>query len=279
MANQLFVALPRVTDANGAPASGALVRFYRAGTTTPLIVYTDDDLTTPHATPITADAGGVVPAVFFDGSTAAKAVVTDAADAALYTIEDVMTTIGGASQAEFVTFSPVTGNAASNVQSAIENVTTGLDSKIDGSVTISAGAGLVGGGDLSANRIFAIDFKDEDDMASDSDTHAPTQQSVKAYTTASIAAAQIGAGQTLQNVAASRVVSTTYTNSTGRPIWVSITGTGSGTAVQISSDGSTWRRIGILDSQGLSVNFPVPAGWRYRVNGAATIADWIEIRT
>jgi len=40
-----------------------------------------------------------------------------------------------------------------------------------------AGTGLTGG----AGSSLAIDFKDEDDMASDSETHAATQQSIKAY--------------------------------------------------------------------------------------------------
>lgn len=70
------------------------------------------------------------------------------------------------------------------------------------SVTLTAGAGLTGGGTIAANRTFAvgagtgvtvnandvaINFKDEDDMSSNSASHAATQQSIKAYVDAEVA--------------------------------------------------------------------------------------------
>ena len=58
MANQLIFALPRVTDSNGDPASGALAYFYQTGTTSPVTVYTDTGLSVAHASPVVADSGG-----------------------------------------------------------------------------------------------------------------------------------------------------------------------------------------------------------------------------
>jgi hypothetical protein len=55
------------------------------------------------------------------------------------------------------------------------------------STSISAGTGLSGGGQLNANRTLNIDFKDEDNMASNSASHAATQQSIKAYVDAEVA--------------------------------------------------------------------------------------------
>ena len=76
-----------------------------------------------------------------------------------------------------------------------------VDNDLTGDVTgVVAGAGLTGGGTsgdvtldvvagtgmtVNANDI-AIDFKDEDNMASDSATHAATQQSIKAYVDAEL---------------------------------------------------------------------------------------------
>ena len=46
----------------------------------------------------------------------------------------------------------------------------------------------------SASAVSTLDFKDEDDMASDSATSLPSQQSVKAYVTASVASAGVVTG-------------------------------------------------------------------------------------
>ena len=48
----------RLTNTNGDPISGGTVEFYSPGTTTPLTVYSDKDLTTPIGTSLTTDSGG-----------------------------------------------------------------------------------------------------------------------------------------------------------------------------------------------------------------------------
>jgi hypothetical protein len=71
-----------------------------------------------------------------------------------------------------------------------------------------------------------LDFKDEDNMASDSATAVPSQQSVKAYVDTEIAAIpaspSVGVGQTWQDMTASRSTGVTYQNTTGKPIVVQL---------------------------------------------------------
>lgn len=126
MANQIVIALPRVTDANGDAVSGAKAYFYQKGTTTPVTVYSDEALSVPHASPLVADSGGVFAQVFHDGATEVKAVVQDADDAALYTLDPAPLSTGVASAAENVTVAPFTGVVATNVQAALEEVQSNI---------------------------------------------------------------------------------------------------------------------------------------------------------
>ena len=91
----------------------------------------------------------------------------------------------------------------------------------------------------------------------------------------------LGAGQTWQNVA--RSVSSSYQNTTGKPIFVSVSGYGSsasgGTAMaQVSVNNSTW--ISVVWRSDSSVNtasFVVPDNWYYRIVNV-TAVGWAELR-
>lgn len=56
----------QIHDENGRPYIGALAFFYQGGTTTPITVYRDNDLTIPHPNPVETDGFGTFPTVFFD---------------------------------------------------------------------------------------------------------------------------------------------------------------------------------------------------------------------
>lgn len=56
----------QVNDLNGKPIVGAKVFFYLGGTSTPLEVYANYDLTNPHPNPLTTDGYGRFPSVFLD---------------------------------------------------------------------------------------------------------------------------------------------------------------------------------------------------------------------
>ena len=92
---------------------------------------------------------------------------------------------------------------------------------------------------LGLGSAAVADLIDEDSFASNSATKAPSQQSTKAYVDAS---PRLGVAQTWQDLTASRAVNTSYRNTTGAPIEVKIstTGTTGNNYLSVSVDGSTW---------------------------------------
>ena len=81
--------LDRVTDADGLPVPGAVLYFYEAGTTTPLTVYSDAELTVSLGTSVTCDSGGYptsdgsTAVSIFVGTTDWKLIVKDSDDATI----------------------------------------------------------------------------------------------------------------------------------------------------------------------------------------------------
>ena len=99
-------------------------------------------------------------------------------------------------------------------------------------------------------------------------------------------AGMLGAGQTWQNVASSRALATTYTNSTGRPIQVSasIVHNSSGGVSNFLVDGNIVA-VFANNMTGTNIVTPytiiVPAGSTYRINqtvATISIFSWWELR-
>jgi hypothetical protein len=91
----------------------------------------------------------------------------------------------------------------------------------------------------------------------------------------------LGVGQTWQNVTASRAVGTTYTNTTGRPIVVSIATTAPAPVLSLLTvNGLTvsWQQVG---GERNTVSAVVPNGNTYvlgQIFGSLSAADWFELR-
>ena len=95
-------------------------------------------------------------------------------------------------------------------------------------------------------------------------------------------ATAIGWGQTWQDMLATRAHSTSYQNTTGRPITVAINGQyAGGRPLEASADDVTWIDTGIRITNvttGSGGSAIIPVGWFYRVNGSCSIYAWSELR-
>lgn len=87
----------RVTDADGAPMSGAKIKFYNAGTTNTRTVYSDSGLTQSLGTVVytgsdgfpVASSGSSTEVKVYTGTTAYKVVITDDSDVELLTLDSI----------------------------------------------------------------------------------------------------------------------------------------------------------------------------------------------
>jgi len=111
-------------------------------------------------------------------------------------------------------------------------------------------------------------------------------QVTSATTTAITISDPIGVNQTWQNMTSSRALSTDYTNSTGRPIQVSVGVyyTYDGTPISIVVDGVSFFSLRTYGGGGVAatidypLSFIVPAGSTYKVTGGS-IRGWFELRS
>ena len=103
--------------------------------------------------------------------------------------------------------------------------------------------------------------------------------------TAALTTDCLSVGQTWQNVLASRSVGTTYTNSTGRAIFIAVGGSGSAinTRVDITLDGTLLFQGNGASGSGFRTEncVLVPAGSTYVISagtGTLTLQTWNELR-
>lgn len=90
----------------------------------------------------------------------------------------------------------------------------------------------------------------------------------------------VGVGQTWQNLTGSRAGSTTYTNSTGKPIMVCVTAAGTPAGVILIVDGVTVIQsvMGGATSGNWSASVIVPNGQTYSATIYGSLASWVELR-
>lgn len=98
-----------------------------------------------------------------------------------------------------------------------------------------------------------------------------------------ILAGVLGAGQTWQDVKASRAVNTTYTNTTGKPIVVHavVSSTAAASAVITISGVALISSAQATATANIAITAIIPPGATYSVGvngGTATLGNWLELR-
>jgi hypothetical protein len=185
---------------------------------------------------------------------------------------------------------------AGTVELAVVNIAGGNDLTETGLITTTAEGGA--GGADSASTIYSTTARTSvayrvvgyvESTQATAGTWATTPSTIQGCGGQALTAmSSLGYGQTWQLVTGSRALATTYYNTTGRPITVAISTTGS-VASSSSSLSITVNSVAIL-TQGLiygaggisfgpSVTFIVPSGQSYSATVTqATLTIWAELR-
>lgn len=111
-------------DNNGNPVPGGKLYTYVSGTTTPLATYTDVTMLVPNANPVILDAGGRC-TLFLPPGTSYTFVFKTAADALIWTQNDIQTTVLGAAVTKIIAGTSLA--LTSTGSGGTGDVTIGLD--------------------------------------------------------------------------------------------------------------------------------------------------------
>lgn len=123
MAQYLGPAFQQALSASAVPYSGGLLYIYEPGTTTPIALFTDEDMLTPAANPMVADSSGSFTPVFL-AETSVKLVLQTSTGSTVRTIDPVYTVgVSNVLSADDVAYSNGdSGLAANNVQDALDEI-------------------------------------------------------------------------------------------------------------------------------------------------------------
>lgn len=116
------------------------------------------------------------------------------------------------------------------------------------------------------------------ELATDAEAQAGTD-TTRAVTPDNLGATVLGMGQTWQDLTASRALSTTYTNSTGRTIAAIVTSTMTTSGTQIASvNGAVIAQQSAAASEVGCITFIIPPGAQYAFGSSAALSTWFELR-
>lgn len=136
-------------DANGAPLAGGKVYTYAAGTTTPLVTYTDESGTVPNTNPVILDSRGE--AAIWLGVASYKLKLTTAADVEIWTVDNIVS----ASVQALADLSESGGSALVGfLQSGTGAVATTVQTKLRETVSVKD-FGAIGDGVTNDSSAFA----------------------------------------------------------------------------------------------------------------------------
>lgn len=267
---------------DGKPLAGGKVYTYEAGTTTPKSTYTTMAGDVPNLNPVILDQNGK--AKIFLGDGAYRIRILDSNDALIDDIDQISRYV---TQSEFATFQQTVQDGVNQLAQIRDQV----DVFVETAITTQKGY---------ANGITPLDPNVKIDpvylpaipvqnLPSATTTDVGVTQLnntlTSTSTTQALTAAQgkvlndkmFGVGQTWQDVTASRALGTTYTNSTNRDIWVSVSvGLSAGATMAAYVDGyQVCNGFAQNSASQAWAGLLVPPGGTYSVSGSS-IAKWME---
>ena len=220
---------------------------------------------------ITATHGAIDAAATFAGAITASVAEINVLDGITATVQELNKMDGVTA-----TFSEI-----NHVDGVTSNIQTQLNAKQASNDILTDLAGLTQAANKvpyfsSSTAASVLDFKDEDNMASNSATAVPSQQSVKAYVDA---AGAVGVGQTWARQ--TRTTGQNYQNATSKPIMVSAYVFGGGMAISVAPDTTNWVEIAKWPNNNgeyekSNYSFIVPAGHYYKFVGTASDLTYVS---
>ena len=271
---------------DGKPLAGGKVYTYSAGTTTNKATYTTMAGTVPNSNPVILDQNGK--AKIFLGDGAYRMRILDSNDALIDDIDQISRYV---TQSEFASFQQTVNDGVTQLTEVREQIDVFVNTSIGNQKGFANGIAPLGA-NVKVDPIY-LPALPNNAIPQATETALGVVKLVNSLnstdTTQALTAAQgkvlgdrdFGIGQTFQDVTASRALGTTYTNSTGKPILISVTvnGVNDYGTTTLTVDGVAAARVSNSTQYGQTKNicYVIPPSSTYSVVGSP-IMLWTELR-
>lgn len=271
-------------DQNGAPLSGGFIYTYLAGTVTPVATYMDNSGAVGQANPIVLNSSGLPNnPIWLPAGQAVKLVIQNAAGVTQRTVDNVTginDPAAGSSVSEWAAFTGTPTFVSATSFSVGGDQTNVLQV---GRRTKTANSGGTIYSTITASSYNSGTNRTSVTVANDSGV-LDVGLSALSYGFLSSTNPSVP-GLKAQDLSGSRALATTYTNSTGRPIFVHVRAASTSatqTSIALLIDGTVTLTSTTLaaTNSGTQVSALVPAGSTYRadITGTGTLNQWVEVR-
>ena len=263
---------------DGKPLAGGKVYTYSAGTTTSKATYTTMAGTVANPNPVILDQSGKAKIFLGDGSYRLQ--IKDSNDALIDDIDQISRYV---TQSEFATFQQTVNDGVSQLTEVREQIDVFVNTSIGNQKGVANGVTPLDPNVKidpiylpSATTLEIGAVKLNNTLAS-----TATDQALTAAQGKVLGDRDFGIGQTVQDVTASRALGTTYTNSTGKPILISVTVSvvNNGGNTTLTVGGVVAARVDNTTQYGIDKNicYVIPPLSTYSVVGSPIIL-WTELR-
>ena len=268
---------------DGKPLAGGKVYTYSAGTTTNKATYTTMAGDVPNSNPVILDQNGKAKIFLGDGSYRLQ--IKDSNDALIDDIDQISRYV---TQSEFATFQQTVNDGVSQLTEVREQIDVFVNTSIGNQKGFANGIAPLDA-NIKVDPIYLPTLINTPLVPLATDNVAGVAKINNTLTSTAIDAAltaaqgkalndkMFGVGQTWQDVTASRALGTTYTNTTNKDIWVSVSVGLSAGATMAAYVNGYQVCSGFAQNSGSQAwaGLLVPPNGTYSVSGSS-IAKWME---